>query len=103
MNEKARPDCYECQYRGTIPGDTHSRCLHPKVKSNDNSFGAMMDTLDGKNNDAIKELNIKGHPQGIRGGWFLWPSNFDPTWLVECSVFKPKESALCIVKEMKSI
>ena len=30
MPEK-RINCYECRYRGIIPGDAHSRCQHPEV------------------------------------------------------------------------
>jgi len=27
------PNCYTCQYRGTLLGDCHSRCRHPLVES----------------------------------------------------------------------
>ena len=77
-------NCYECKFRGTIPGDAHSRCNHPKVKQDSNPFGAMVDALSGKNNDAAKELKIVGDPRGIKKGWFLWPANFDPVWLLSC-------------------
>ena len=26
-------DCYQCKWRGDIPGDAHSCCNHPKVKT----------------------------------------------------------------------
>ena len=61
-----KPDCYKCAHRGTIPGDCHSKC--------DN-----------------KEANVIGDPYGIRSGWFSWPFNFDPVWLVSCDGFKPKD------------
>ena len=57
--------CYECKWRRSIPGDAHSRCISDYA-------------------------SVKGHPQGIRGGWFHWPYNFDPTWLVECDGFVDK-------------
>ena len=85
-----KPNCYKCEYRGMIPGDAHSRCNHPEVKQNDNEFGALVEMLQGKNNEAAKKLGIKGHEQGIRHGWFMWPANFDPTWLLECNGFKEK-------------
>ena len=28
-----KPGCYECVYRGTIPGDCHSCCNHPEFKA----------------------------------------------------------------------
>ena len=88
--QKQKPDCYKCQYRGTIPGDAHTICHHPLVKQDSNSFGALVDMLSGKNNDAAKELNIKGDQHGIRSGWFMWPANFDPVWLENCDGFKQK-------------
>ena len=60
---KDNPDCYECKHRGTIPGDAHSRCNNPEAK-------------------------VKGHPGGIKDGWFYHPVNFDPVWLLECDGFE---------------
>jgi len=54
--------CYACIHRLEIPGDAHSRCNNIKAK-------------------------VEGHPHGIRNGWFIWPINFDPTWLVSCDGF----------------
>jgi hypothetical protein len=92
------PDCYKCQYRGEIAGDAHSCCRHPSLgKQDDNFFGAMVDAVSGKNLDAMRQLHITGHEIGIRRGWFLWPADFDPTWLLTCDGFTdksvtPKES-----------
>ncbi|MBC8458076.1 MAG: hypothetical protein H8D67_08795 [Deltaproteobacteria bacterium] len=91
MTEKKKFNCYQCKYRGTIPGDAHSRCNHPEVSQDDNEFGALVEMLQGKNKGAMGKLGIKGHPQGIRAGWFSWPANFDPTWLLNCDGFEPKE------------
>ena len=71
-----KPNCYECKYRGEVPGDAHSCCNHPTVKQN--PFKAPV------------ALNIKGDSTGIRNGWFLWPFNFDPVWLKSCSGFDAK-------------
>jgi len=56
-------------------------CNHPKVEQDSNVFGALVDMLGSKNEVARQELNIQGHPVGIRSGCFLWPTNFDPVWL----------------------
>ena len=85
------PNCYECEYRGTIPGDAHSMCHHPEVKQDSNMFMALADMLAGKNEGAVRKLNIRGNAHGIRSGWFMWPANFDPTWLENCDGFKSKE------------
>jgi len=47
----------------------------------------------GKPSEAIKKLNIKANPTGIRGGWFHWPGNFDPVWLLNCEGFKDKDDS----------
>lgn len=60
------PNCYECSYRREITWDCHSDCRNCDAK-------------------------VKGNPHGIKNGWFRWPFNFDPTWLVECDGFKQKE------------
>ena len=58
--------CYGCKYRTTIPGDAHSQCLN---------VGAA----------------VRGNDHGIKSGWFMWPWNFDPTWLISCNGFKKRE------------
>ena len=55
--------CYDCKFRGTVPGSCHSSCGN-------------------------KEAKVKGDPHGIKSGWFMWPFNFDPTWLEECDGFE---------------
>lgn len=87
-----KPGCYECEYRGTIPGDAHSCCKHPLVKADDNMFGALVETLQGKFNKICLKLNIQGNPHGIKNGWFNWPANFDPVWLDNCDGFKAKQA-----------
>lgn len=62
MGTREKPDCHECSHRRGIPGNAHSRC---------NNHGA----------------KVKGHPHGIRKGWFMWPVNFDPGWLESCDGF----------------
>lgn len=80
-----KPDCYQCKYRGNVPGDAHSCCRYP---GNDTNLFAMFE----KSNllQAIK-LNIKAIQHGVVSGWFMWPVNFDPVWLLSCTGFTPKE------------
>ena len=82
-----KPNCYECKYRGSIPGDAHSMCHHPLVKQSSNAFGALVDMMSGGSILARKQLNIHGNSHGIRKGWFYWPANFDPVWLENCDGF----------------
>ena len=67
-----KPNCYKCKHRGTIPGDCHSKCNHPKIS------------------DGTDDLNVTGNEQSIRGGWFSWPMNFDPIWLETCDGFESR-------------
>jgi len=46
-----------------------------------------MDMMDGKNIKAMEKLEIKGDRYGMKNGWFMWPANFDPTWLENCNGF----------------
>lgn len=67
--EKVKPpDCYKCVHRRKLLGDEHSECKSTTAR-------------------------VKGNAGGIRRGWFFWPFNFDPVWLVECTGFEAKEGA----------
>lgn len=65
MDKPAKPNCYQCIHRGTIPADTHSCCANLSAK-------------------------VTGNAHGIRKGWFFWPLNFDPVWLDSCDGFSPQ-------------
>ena len=62
---KEKPNCYNCKFRGELYGDCHSKCFNLSAK-------------------------VKGNEYGKEMGWFLWPLNFDPTWLEECDGFESK-------------
>lgn len=79
------PDCYKCVYRREIPGDALSACAYPG-----NKIG-MLDAFAPENVENMRILNIKANPFGITKGWFFWPTNYDPTWLLNCDGFKEKE------------
>ena len=86
MSEK-RINCYECRYRGTIPGDAHSGCWHPEVIKTglwDNYFTALAEAYIGKAEGARHKL-------GILGGGMTWPENFNPTFLTACRGFESKD------------
>lgn len=75
-----KPNCYECIYRRSVPGDAHSVCTHPAIG---HGFVANVAAI----NKPPKELNIIGNQHGIDHGWFFWPINFDPIWLERCDGF----------------
>ena len=69
--------CYDCKYRGGVAGSCHSSCKHP---DNEGNFLGNP-----------KSLNIKADPHGVKSGWFMWPFNFDPTWLRNCDGFEEEK------------
>ena len=84
-----KPNCYKCKYRGEVPGSAHSCCKHPKVKVEVPPLIGLAMALSGGHAPPLKtKLKVKGKEQGIRGGWFNHPLNFDSVWLEECNGFK---------------
>ncbi len=65
VKPEGRPNCLLCKYRRPIPGDAHSQCAAANAKVEASKFG-------------------------VERGWFHWPLNFDPKWLVACDSFQPK-------------
>ena len=87
----SKQDCYQCEYRGEVPGDAHSCCCHPFLgKKDSNTFVALGQLMLGEFREGIEKLNIKANPHGVRMGWFIFPANFDPVWLENCDGFKEK-------------
>lgn len=94
-----KPNCYVCVHRGTVPGSVHSSCQHPLTADVHETDLAKLvremgrrSGIAGIQSPAAKALEIVGADQGVRSGWFIWPVNFDPTWLEHCTGFKPAGS-----------
>ena len=85
------PNCYECKYRRSLPGDAHSRCAHPRIP-NDNRllaiFQEMTSGVELKGVPSEQAIHVTGNPAGIARGWFMRPANFDPVWLESCDGFE---------------
>lgn len=97
MKDKSmeKPNCYACKHRATIPGDAHSSCRHPATKNeaNDPFSGLVMmlaGAASGQPPAGSRELGITAMSHGILNGWFYWPYNFDPVWLLSCKGFEAK-------------
>lgn len=63
-----KPDCYQCEHKRSISGDSHVRCVAPRE---------------------LHGVEVEGDLHGIKKGWFFWPYNFDPVWLKSCNSFSP--------------
>lgn len=78
--------CYQCKYRGSVPGDAHSCCHYP---GNDTGIAGMLS--EGNLINAVR-LGIRAESHGVKNGWFFWPMNFDPVWLTNCDGFEYKNT-----------
>ena len=88
-----KPNCYECKYRHDLPGDAHSRCAHPRIPKFNGMMQIYMEMTSGVKQEGVpldQAIKVTGNAHGIRSGWFMWPANFDPTWLVSCDGFEAK-------------
>jgi hypothetical protein len=97
MEEKIKaPNCYDCKWRGSLPGSAHSKCNHPTNQAIVNdplaqafaifaSVGRFPQLPTPRN-----RLGVSGNAHGVANGWFNWPLNFDPIWLESCNGFEPK-------------
>ncbi|MFH1740951.1 MAG: hypothetical protein ABIH23_18265 [bacterium] len=91
-----KPNCYECKYRGSVPGDAHSCCRHPEAKAaHDDPMSALFAIFAsvGRTDPQIgavaaAKLGIKAQRYGIVSGWFNWPWSYDPVWLTSCNGFE---------------
>jgi hypothetical protein len=75
-------DCYKCQFRKQKPGSAHSEC--EAIDRGIGLMAAIRGIVPGET-----ELN----PIGVRGGWAMWPIDFDPTWINRCEFFVEREPA----------
>lgn len=88
--------CYDCVHRRELRGSAHSACHHPATAAVHADPTAQMVGVIGRRSGvtllpstAAHELRIEGAVHGIVNGWFIWPVNFDPTWLLNCEGFTP--------------
>jgi len=88
-----KPMCYNCRHRGPVHNSRHSSCHHPRVQDIMSRSGDLLMLMDGIVNKRripylFEDLKVVFAERGIIGGWALWPFNFDPLWLEQCSGFE---------------
>jgi len=76
-------NCYSCIHRGEVVGSCHSRCNHPAIGGDVMGLAMTLGMLKPK-------FVVVGDERGIKKGWFCWPINFDPVWLIECGGYEQK-------------
>lgn len=86
------PDCRKCEHQRGVLGSTHSACHHPSIqREHGMELLAVLGGLPDLN--AASRLGVTCHAHGLRSGWFAWPYNYDPVWLLSCNGFQERETA----------
>lgn len=85
----SKPNCYNCKYRGPIPGSAHSECKVLLSNCGDDSKVFELSVLLSSHmaqltNKETNEPLVKMNDHGIRNGWASWPIDFDPIWVEKC-------------------
>lgn len=84
-----RGACYRCTHRRALSGNTHSGCRHPlTAAAHQLPIAAMIEALGQALPVPVPGLEVAGDSHAIAMGWWAWPYNFDPTWLVACNGFE---------------
>lgn len=90
-----KPNCYKCKHRRSSMLGAHSSCHHPDSGYQEDGMGGLMSIAEAimgnKGLPGATKLGIRGHAHGFMNGWFYWPADFDPCWLLSCNGFEEKE------------
>lgn len=91
-------NCYDCEYKGSVPGSAHSSCsiisksaseeLKETARMLEASLALGAHSLVDEN---TQEPLVKLTPHGVKSGWANWPLDFDPVWVEYCPFYKKKE------------
>ena len=86
-----KPNCYECKHRCNVAGSAHSSCKHPLIKGKE-LIAVMSIMARGKviSGYGTNYLKVSGESHGIISGWFSYPMDFDPVWLIECNGYETR-------------
>jgi len=93
-----KPNCYKCHWKKDLLGSCNVKCSHPLLlneTADENQFTMIMSallsvryipfSLSGNN-----PIGVVGDQHGIKNGWFNFPYNYDPVWLIKCQGFREK-------------
>ena len=79
MKRDKMNECYHCEHKRAVPGNTHIQCVKP-------------------------DADMVGNEHGIRNGWFFYPSLFDPTWKTKmCKNYENNEQVDAVVSRSVSV
>lgn len=87
--KEERAACTSCQHRRALPGTVHIRCGHTGVKESRNQ--ELLAVWGYPDLGLMGQAGVTCQVHGLRSGWFGWPWNFDPVWLLTCAWYAPEE------------
>jgi len=58
-----KSQCWRCAYKAAVPGSCHIRCVYNWAKS--------------------EHRPPRGKEYGIDSGWYYFPLNYDPVWMID--------------------
>lgn len=74
-----RSQCLSCVHRGSVPGSAHVSCKHFEGLFKKHNIDPLTGMLAVNKIDGMP----KGDPHGISNGWYMFPYNYDPCWMLE--------------------
>jgi len=89
MTKEEKAGCASCQHRRGLPGTVHIRCGHPAAKL-DRTY-ELLAVWGYPDANLMVQAGVTCREHGMRSGWFGWPGNFDPVWLLTCGWYLPVE------------
>lgn len=95
----SKPNCYYCHWKKDLNGSAHINCSHPLLpneSTDNNQFVVIMSALMSARHipfslSGNNPIGAVGDQHGIKNGWFNFPYNFDPIWLLECKGYREKK------------
>lgn len=92
-------NCHKCKHHGTIPGDAHLKC---NLLKDTKSYPLFLLTAHIRSKYPFKDIGLRSTDKktgeeinpieldeiGLRGGWAVWPINFDPRWVTKCIFYE---------------
>lgn len=86
--ETMRDACFGCAHRRPLARPSRSKCRHPlTARVHAAPVAAIIERTGAALPVDIIGISVVGDPHAIEMGWFAWPINFDPLWLVSCDGF----------------
>lgn len=91
-------NCYNCNFRGTVPGSAHSSCsvITKGIKDELLGIAKMLEAslalgVHSLVDEKTQEPLVKLSPHGVKNGWANWPLDFDPVWVEFCPFYDEKK------------